>query len=354
MTDAPAVLVETPGNPIPYGLTGGYFKSPDGRRLRYAVARSRLAATRGTVVILQGRNESIEKYFETVSDLTRRGFGVATFDWRGQGGSERLTRSRLKGHIRRFDTYAEDLDAFLKDVVLPDCRGPYAMLAHSMGGLIALGATPRLMNRIERLVVTAPLIALPGGSTGGAGLRTILALLCMFGLGRVTMRRVRPRTGPDALALDPSTSDVTRFERNRRLADGARHLFVPKLSASWLRAAIKAMRRLEDSDVVAGLHLPTLFVTAGADRVVSTTAAERLAWRMRSGHLLPLPGARHEILQEAARFREPFLAAFEAFVAGALPMRLDDVPVPRRMPPAPTLGRGASPVENAQGLVVEP
>ena len=28
-------------------------------------------------------------------------------------------------------------------------------------------------------------------------------------------------------------------------------------------------------------------------------AAERLAWRMRSGHSITLPGARHEILQEA-------------------------------------------------------
>lgn len=354
MNDAPSVLVETPGNPVPYGLTGGYLTTADGRRLRYAVARSRLPSTRGTVVLLQGRNEAIEKYFETISDLTRRGFGVATFDWRGQGGSDRLTRSRTKGHVRKFDAYAEDLDSFLKEVVLPDCRAPYAMLAHSMGGLVALAATPRLINRIERLVLIAPLVALPGGSTGSVPLRLGLGVLHVLGFGRLSVRRVRARTGPDALALDPSTSDQNRFERNRRLAEAAPQLFVPRLTASWLRAAIKAMRRLDDSDVIAGLHLPTLIVTAGVDRVVSTRAVERLAWRMRSGHLLSIPGSRHEILQEAARFREPFLAAFEAFVAGALPMRSDAAPT--RLPPAPRLAHQPppSPVEDAQRLPVEP
>ena len=68
---------------------GGFMTARDGLRLRYA----RFAATgrplKGTVVILPGRNECIEKYFETIRDLSARGLGSAIVDWRGQGDSGR-------------------------------------------------------------------------------------------------------------------------------------------------------------------------------------------------------------------------------------------------------------------------
>ena len=80
--------------------------------------------------MFQGRAEFIEKYFETVRDLRARGFAVATIDWRGQGLSERALRDPRKGHVRNFSEYERDLEAFMQEVVLPDCPPP----------LFALGA----------------------------------------------------------------------------------------------------------------------------------------------------------------------------------------------------------------------
>ena len=57
---------------------------------------------RGTVAILGGRGEFIEKYFEVAEDLLSRGLAVATMDWRGQGGSERPLRNARKGHVDDF------------------------------------------------------------------------------------------------------------------------------------------------------------------------------------------------------------------------------------------------------------
>jgi hypothetical protein len=64
-------------------------KTPDGVRLRYAVSPG-LPGGRGTVCILPGRADFIERYFETIRDLQARGYAVAILDWRGQGGSDRL------------------------------------------------------------------------------------------------------------------------------------------------------------------------------------------------------------------------------------------------------------------------
>lgn len=324
MAELDPPVFETPGNPAPARIVFGYLEIRGGRRLRYALA-SPDGYARGTIVLLQGRNETIEKYFETIGDLNARGFAVATFDWRGQGGSDRLLRNGAKGHIGSIDAYGDDLVSFLDEIVTKECRRPYAILAHSMGGLVALSAMPRVADRIDRIVLSAPLVSLPD-RPGSRYLEPVSRLFVWTGFGRYAVRR-RPRGAGDLLETNPLTGDRRRFERNRTLAESAPQLFVPTITASWMNAMSRAIRRLDDSDVVAALQVPTLIVTAGDDRVVRSDRAERLAWRMRSGHSLNIPGARHEILQDRDLYREPFLAAFEAFVAGAMPVTKDIPPL---------------------------
>ncbi|MEF2552732.1 alpha/beta hydrolase [Aurantimonas sp. A2-1-M11] len=317
----PNDLVVTETNPAPAGIAASSLRAPDGKRLRYAISPSALERTRGTVILLQGRNETIEKYFETIGELNRLGYMVATFDWRGQGGSERMLRDRRRGYVRKFGAYVNDLDAFIQDIVLPDCRGPFVILAHSMGALVALTASPRLVNTVERMVLSAPLVAFPPTRLiGTRGLHRLARLARWLGLGRMSVAPsllpgIRARAASRALSSDPG-----RLARNRELAEAAPFLFLDKPTVSWLAAVTGAMRRLEDSDNIARLGVPTLIVTAGEDSVVDSRTAERLAWRMRSGSSLTIPYARHELLQEADRYRAPFLEAFESFTAGALPL----------------------------------
>ena len=71
----------------------------------------------GTVCLLQGTTECIEKYFEVVGDLPPRGFAVATFDWRGQGGSGAggcaIGARAMSGNFAEYD---RDLEAFMQQV----------------------------------------------------------------------------------------------------------------------------------------------------------------------------------------------------------------------------------------------
>src|SRR6476469_212144 len=113
-------LVSTPANPSPDQVVTGALKTADGVTLRFA-RWAPPPGRRGTVVLLQGRAEFIEKYFETVRDLRARGFAVAAFDWRGQGLSDRVLSDRRKGYVRNFNEYQIDLETFVNDVVLPDC-----------------------------------------------------------------------------------------------------------------------------------------------------------------------------------------------------------------------------------------
>ena len=113
------------------------------------------------MVLLQGRAEFIEKYFETVRDLRARGFAVATFDWRGQGLSDRALADRRKGYVRSFTEYAIDLETIMEQVVLPDCPPPIFAIGHSMGAAIGIRACHDGSRWFERMVLSAPMIALP-------------------------------------------------------------------------------------------------------------------------------------------------------------------------------------------------
>ena len=67
-------LVALAKNPVPSGAATGFFKGHDRIKLRFARWEATRGPRRGTVCLFQGRGEFIEKYFEVVADLRRRGF----------------------------------------------------------------------------------------------------------------------------------------------------------------------------------------------------------------------------------------------------------------------------------------
>ena len=203
------VLHNTPDNPAPENVVAGYFETRDRKKVRYAIFKADVTSAKGTVVLLQGRNETIEKYYETIRDLTADELWVATFDWRGQGGSERLLKNPMPGYVRRFSDYEKDLEQFLEEIVLPDARLPFYVIGHSTGALIALSAAPQLANRIERLAVTSPLVGLRHDRFGQATLRVGATLACWIGLCGVAP--TGSRRGNLEFAQNVLTSDPVRF-----------------------------------------------------------------------------------------------------------------------------------------------
>jgi len=308
------MLHEIPGNPVPANATAGFFESFDGCRLRYAIFRAKIPVARGTIVLLHGRNETIEKYFETIEDLTALGFWVATFDWRGQGGSDRLLKQRLNGHVRRFADYQRDLELFLERIVLPDTRLPFFIVAHSTGGLVALAAAPRLNTRIERMVLTAPFVELAGQGVGRRAVACVARTLCLLGLGETALGRYAHPTPFEGNGL---TSDRRRFERNNALLTAFPELQLGRPTARWLDEALRTMKRVRDQAFLATIRVPTLVLAPARDPIVPLRALEDLDEKFRAGHLVAVDGARHELFHERDIFRDQALAAIEAFIPGS-------------------------------------
>lgn len=309
-----ATLHLTPGNPPPDNYTCGYFTGHKGVRLRYAIFRSSHSIAKGTVVLLHGRNECIEKYFETIRDLNEQGLWVATFDLRGQGGSDRLLPGGKRGHVRRFRDYEKDLSIFLTEIVLPDTRLPFFLIAHSTGALIALSAAPNLSSRIERMALSAPFVGLGGQILPLPAIHMLARIACWTGLSGLALTReaMHPPFPKNIV-----TSDPDRYQRNVGVLEAYPDLAVGPPSCRWLLEAFSTMERIKRADHLTRITIPTLVLAPTRDRLVPYAAQEDLARHFRACQLVPIAGSAHEIFQERNVFRAQALAAIAAFMPGS-------------------------------------
>ena len=308
-------LVSIPANPVPEDVVSGTIKTPDGAELRFA-RWAPPAGRKGTVCVFTGRSEQIEKYFETVRDLRDRGFAVAMIDWRGQGHSSRRLRDPRKGYVRDFADYEIDVEAFVQQVVLPDCPPPFFALAHSMGGAVMLRIAHAGKRWFDRMVLSAPMIDLPGRATSLPA-RLLLRAMRLTGQGgNYIPGGGEALTGAGPFVGNPFTSDPVRFARNAAILEEDPTLGLGSPTVAWADTAIRTMQGFRSPKYSAQIRQPILMLAASHDTIVSTAAIEEFAWHLRAGSHLVIAGSKHEILQEQDRFRAQFWAAFDAFVPG--------------------------------------
>jgi len=314
-------LCVVPSNPVPEGARVAYFETEDKVRLRYGIWPKSAGTAKGTICLVNGRTEFIEKYFETIADFQSRGFQVATFDWRGQGGSARLTNKPTLGYVERFEDYWIDLYSFHAKILLPDCAPPYYLVGHSMGSLVALLAIARDRLMFDRAFLSAPMLSINGLPLGLGAMATLFETACFFGFGKIAFGRKEDQAPTsESFAGNPLTSDLKRYMRSVETIFQCPELEISSPSLRWLAAAMRAMARAGADNFADRIKTPVLMLGAARDEVVSTAAIEHLGLSMRTGRHSVIAHARHELFMENDTIRGQVFAAFDAFITEQTPL----------------------------------
>lgn len=297
-------------NHIPYS----YLHTFDGIRLRYGHWRSD-GASGGTVVVLGGRTEFVEKYLETIQDLLVRGFDVYCMDWRGQGLSERLLKDPLKGYVRTYEHYVSDLAWFLNKVVFKRHHRPLIVLAHSMGANILLHFLKQFPEGIDKAVLISPMVDIRTYPIPGSFVRQCSRFFVKLGLEKMNIPTLgRNDNYHRSFRANWLTHDPVRFHRVQQLIKQNSRLLVTSITFGWLAATYEVIDQLQQPGYLSSLQTPLLLVAAGRDRIVSNQAIRHMAARLSSCRLEIINDAHHEILQECDTLRGQFWKAFEQFV----------------------------------------
>ena len=271
-------------------------------------------ACRGRIVLLQGRTEFLEKYAETIGELTGRGFEVRALDWRGQGLSDRMLRDRHRGYVDDYGTFLGDLGWFLGHIGAPPRGLPTVVLAHSMGGHVVTRALLERRLRPDRMVLSAPMIDLPVA----APLRPLAGILAATGFATAYVPGFGGGYDPASVRFEGNalTSDPARFATMHARLAANPALAIGAPTWGWLAASLRSIRVLRALSEPGPRTCPVLLCSAEKDTVVSVAAQRDICDLLPDFEFISIRDSLHEALQETDEIRARFWDAFDRFVSG--------------------------------------
>lgn len=308
--------------PAPRSL---WIRAADGVKLRAALwdrpdtggpDTAKGKAVRGSVLLLPGRTEYVEKYCQAAQDLAARGFATACIDWRGQGLSDRLLSDTMSGHVDDFTEYQRDLDALVALARAQSLPEPWYLMSHSMGGCIALRGLMRGLP-VRAAVFSAPM----WGIAMAAWLRPAAQVIGTAARIMGQRHRYTPTTDRRSyLSIAPFAGNVLTTDpemygwlRNQVLTHPELGLGGPSLG--WLHAALAecaALSRLPSP------RMPCLTVYGSAEKVIDPLPIHNRMARWPDGRLEVVAGAEHEVMMELPATRARFFdLSAELFNAAA-------------------------------------
>ena len=291
------------------------FDTHDGLKIRYDTYISGENICQGVVVLLGGRSEFIEKYRETIDQLLARKLDVVTFDWRGQGLSDRLLPNRYKGYVASYEDYLKDLTCFMDRHVLQKTYKRVIMLAHSMGAHIALRYLHDNPTRVERAVLTSPLIDIAGPIMFTRTMKMIAKIAVRSGFKKHYVTR--------ANGFDPSrkcfsgnrlTRDPHRFQQTIQMIIDNPDVAIGGVTFGWLDAMFDSIQHIVADGYPESITTPVKMISAGGDEIVSIEAQKKICRRLPNCDFVMIPDALHELLIETDAVLEKFWAIFNKFV----------------------------------------
>lgn len=290
----------------------------DGIIIRYA--RLYVDNPAAIIVIATGRAESYLKYKDLSLQLNLAGYSVLLYDHRGQGLSGRMLSDPLKGYVKSFNDYANDLKLIFDTLIAPHPRQKTILLSHSVGGTVAALYAIQHPQDFDALVTSSPLLGLPGPFVQKGLAHAIGAsesVLCRW-LGREPgyIPTIKRYTG---ISFDNNTltQSQDRFNNMASLIKEHPGIALGKPTIHWVREAYRAFACIFDN--IDAIKARVLLLQAGADKVICNKAQKEFCQRLNTrGHtntLLVIENARHELLNEAAPFHDSAVAGILAFLA---------------------------------------
>jgi lysophospholipase len=303
---------------IPAGARIDHWRAPDGWTLRRFTWPAASAQPRGSMLFQGGRGDFFEKYLETLAHWHAQGWNIVSFDWRGQGGSGRLTPKPHCGHIEDYADYVADIEAFHAAWVA-STPGPHVVIGHSMGGHLVLRAMVEGAIRPDAAVLVAPMLGFRRGIFGPLAERAARLMGALGDSARPAWKEnEKPYTTETRAGL--LTHDRDRYADELWWQASDPKLRTGPPSWRWVIEGFRSIRELAADPRLKTMKVPLLMLVAKHDGLVDARAALKIAPKLPDLRSVVFgKESAHEILREADAVRNRALGEIDLFLAARAP-----------------------------------
>lgn len=293
-------------------VTQSHFLGKDGVTIHYAFSIPEKA--KSSIVLSNGRIETLIKYKEFIYECFVNDIAVFTMDHRGQGLSGRMTLDPQRGFVSQFSDYVEDLGQFVTDIVNPKVDTKPTLVCHSMGSAIGFLTAVKQPHLFKKVLLCSPMFGIKPTLP-----QPLLDLVLGFGLtanklfGRRPWYAVGQHPYIDIpFAINTLTHSAVRYKLFREEYKSNPSTQLGGVTYQWLNEAIGAMETI--SEQAPRFNLPTKVITSGSDKVVDNKKIAAVVAKMPNADGFQIAGARHELLFESDEYRQPAVKAIFEFV----------------------------------------
>jgi len=278
------------------------FKNPETEH-EIAYAQMISPDNQKNLLILPGLSEFCEKYIESATLFYKEGYNIFIIDWAYQGRSTRLKENRDKRHSDGYQSDLSDLHFFITTFI--GKQNSLFILAHSMGGHIAMRYMIEYVHSIKAASISAPMLKINSLQYGQKLYLKILDCLPFIDKFYVPKGKDWSRNSRALMSDGNFSSDPIRGNIHRDWSRAEKQLRLGSPTFKWLKESLKSMLKLQNS--YEEISTPLLVGIAENETIVDNNEVEKAATKIKGIKLITLQNSKHEILMEKDEIRDIFL-----------------------------------------------
>jgi lysophospholipase len=295
----------------PKGIRSYYVTMDDGINLRICHWINETKNSNGTILLQQGHNEFIEKYFETIQEFIERNYSVIAFDWRGQGMSDRQINDIHKSYIKDYDRHDKDLRYILLELIKDNFPKPLIGIGHSMGGCLMLSAFHDHPEIFSKGILSAPML----GFKNEGFLRAASSIMNFFKKDTDYLLGSKPNMGKETpFHENDLTSDPQRYSRIISLIRKHPNIRLWGVTNGFAKAVNKRFKKIRSRGWAESIDLEILIINNLNDRVVDSNKIKEMQRRLKNSQSIEFSETEHEIFMEKTIFRKKMWEAIDNFL----------------------------------------
>lgn len=306
-----APYLELKNYKAPKGINSYFVPMDDGIKIRVCHWLNNPKKSKGTILLQQGHNEFLEKYFETIQEFLNKNYSVITFDWRGQGMSDHQIKDIHKAFIKDFKRHDQDLKYILEKVIDNNFPKPLIGIGHSMGGCLMLSAFHDHPEKFSYGILSAPML----GFKNEKFLKVASSIMNFYKKDTDYLIGSNPNMGKEtAFEKNDLTNDPRRYKRIIELVRKYPNIRLWGVTNAFARAVNQRLKIIRKEKWAEKIKLKILIINNINDKVVCSDKINDMQKRLENSQIIEFKETQHEIFMEKDKFRFKLWDKIEKFL----------------------------------------